>query len=160
MFEAQGVRSLAEYVRRAAGGHRAADDLGFCCGFVGIQRRQAMKNRNTDLINWNNALSDGVGRSGTRYRLLYDRLAAGNAGGLWLIDVDDVTICSVKSAQAPSLGAKDSRLYGASFRDRARKLAMNTTEQPESSPTKCSRPPQRHSANRRMLMSAIISPGT
>ena len=99
MFDAQGVRSLAEYVRRAAGGHRAADDLGFCCGFVGIQRRQAMKNRNTDLINWNNALSDGVGRSGTRYRLLYDRLAAGNAGGLWLIDVDDVTICSVKSAQ-------------------------------------------------------------
>jgi hypothetical protein len=57
-----------------------------------------MKNRSTDLIDWNNALSDGVGPSGTRYRLSYDRLVAGNAGGLWLIDVDDVTICSVRSA--------------------------------------------------------------
>jgi hypothetical protein len=61
-------------------------------------QRLAMKNRSTDLINWNDALSDGVGPSGTRYRLSYDRLAAGNAGGLWRIDVDDVTICAVKSA--------------------------------------------------------------
>lgn len=58
-----------------------------------------MKNRSSDLIDWNDALSDGIGRSGTRYKLSYDRLADSNGGGLWLIDVDDVTICSVKSAQ-------------------------------------------------------------
>lgn len=58
-----------------------------------------MRNRSGDLINWNDALSDGIGLSGTRYKLSFDRLAASNAGGLWLIEVDDITICSVRSAQ-------------------------------------------------------------
>jgi hypothetical protein len=58
-----------------------------------------MKSRNTDLISWNNALSDGIGRSGTRYKLSYERFAGANAEGRWLIDVDDVTICTVVSAQ-------------------------------------------------------------
>lgn len=58
-----------------------------------------MKNRSTDLIDWNDALSDGMGRSGTRYKLLFSRLAGDSAGGHWLITVDDLIVCSVKSAQ-------------------------------------------------------------
>src|SRR5687767_557758 len=58
-----------------------------------------MRNRSTDLIEWNDALSDGMGCSGTRYKLSYDRPAGGNTGGHWLIDIDGVTVCSAKSAQ-------------------------------------------------------------
>jgi hypothetical protein len=58
-----------------------------------------MKNRSTDLINWNDTLSEGMGRSGTCYKLSCDRFGGENAGRCWLIDVDDVTICSVESAQ-------------------------------------------------------------
>jgi hypothetical protein len=58
-----------------------------------------MKNRSTDLIDWNDALSDGMGRSGTRCKLLFSQLAGDSARGHWLITVDDLTVCSVKSAQ-------------------------------------------------------------
>jgi hypothetical protein len=58
-----------------------------------------MKNRSTDLIEWNDTLSHGVGCSGTHYQLSYDRSAAVIIGGHWRIAVDGVTICSAKSAQ-------------------------------------------------------------
>jgi hypothetical protein len=58
-----------------------------------------MRNRSTDLIEWNDALSDGMGCSGTRYKLSYDRSLGGDTGGHWLIDIDGVTVCSAKSAQ-------------------------------------------------------------
>jgi hypothetical protein len=58
-----------------------------------------MRNRSTDLIEWNDTLSDGVGCSGTRYQLSYDRPAAATVGGHWRIAVDGVTICSASSAQ-------------------------------------------------------------
>jgi hypothetical protein len=62
----------------------------------------AVKNRNTDLIEWNDALSEGVGCSGTRYVLSYERPADaldGSAGRQWLIAVDGIVICTAKSAQ-------------------------------------------------------------
>ena len=61
-----------------------------------------MKNRSTDLIEWNHALSEGVGCSGTRYVLSYERPAVtlnGNEGRQWLIAVDGIIICTAKSAQ-------------------------------------------------------------
>ena len=63
-----------------------------------------MRNRSTDLIEWNDALSEGMGRSGTRYALSYGRSGDDgplhrDAGRHWLITVDGFTICSVKSAQ-------------------------------------------------------------
>jgi hypothetical protein len=61
--------------------------------------RATMRNRRTDLIEWNDELSDGMGRSGTRYKLSYDHTAGGNTGGHWLIDIDGVTVCSATSAQ-------------------------------------------------------------
>jgi hypothetical protein len=68
-------------------------------GSVANIKAPTMRNRSTDLIEWNDALSHGMGRSGTRYKLSYDRPAGGNMGGRWLIDIDDVTVCSVNSAQ-------------------------------------------------------------
>jgi len=63
-----------------------------------------MKNRSTDLIEWDDALSEGMGGSGTRYTLSYDRPADDRAldrdvGRYWLIGVDGFTVCSAKSAQ-------------------------------------------------------------
>jgi hypothetical protein len=61
-----------------------------------------VKNRSTDLIEWNDALSEGVGRSGTRYVLSYERTADaldGNDGRQWLIAVDGIIICTAKSVQ-------------------------------------------------------------
>ena len=63
-----------------------------------------MKNRSTDLIEWDDALSEGMGCSGTRYKLSYDRPADEgaldcNVGRHWLIDVDGFTVCSANSAQ-------------------------------------------------------------
>ena len=61
-----------------------------------------MKNRNTDLVEWNDALSEGVGCSGTRYVLSYERPADtlnGSEGRQWLIAVDGIIICTAKSAQ-------------------------------------------------------------
>jgi len=61
-----------------------------------------VKNRNTDLVEWNDALSEGVGCSGTRYVLSYERPAVtlnGNEGRQWLIAVDGIIICTAKSAQ-------------------------------------------------------------
>jgi hypothetical protein len=63
-----------------------------------------MRNRSTDLIEWNDALSEGMGCSGTRYALSYGR--SGDDGPLdrdarrhWLLTVDGFTMCSVESAQ-------------------------------------------------------------
>jgi len=61
-----------------------------------------VKNRNTDLVEWNDALSEGVGCSGTRYVLSYERPAdalEGSAGRQWLIAVDGIIVCTAKSAQ-------------------------------------------------------------
>jgi len=63
-----------------------------------------MRNRSTDLIEWNDALSQGMGCSGTRYTLSF-AYPAGNSSlghGLerrWLILVDGSYVCSAKSAQ-------------------------------------------------------------
>jgi hypothetical protein len=64
--------------------------------------RDVVKIRSTDLIEWNDALSDGVGCSGTRYVLSYERPADtldGNNGRQWLIAVDGIVICTAKSVQ-------------------------------------------------------------
>jgi hypothetical protein len=61
--------------------------------------RTTMRNRSTDLIEWNDALPEGMGCSGTRYQLSYDRPATDTAGEHWRIAVDGVTVCSAKSAQ-------------------------------------------------------------
>jgi hypothetical protein len=61
-----------------------------------------VKNRSTDLIEWNDALSEGVGCSGAHYVLSYERPADaldGNAGPQWLIVVDGIIICTAKSVQ-------------------------------------------------------------
>jgi hypothetical protein len=64
--------------------------------------RDVVKNRNTDLIEWNEALSEGVGCSGTRYVLSYERATDTtdrNAGRQWLVSVDGMIICTAESAQ-------------------------------------------------------------
>ena len=53
-----------------------------------------MRNRSTDLIEWNDALSSGMGRSRTRYALSYDR-----SQGLWLVAVDGHILCTSSSIQ-------------------------------------------------------------
>jgi hypothetical protein len=63
-----------------------------------------MRNRSTDLIEWNDTLSEGVGCSGTRYTLSYDHSADHrpldkNARGHWLIVVDGFTLSSARSVQ-------------------------------------------------------------
>jgi hypothetical protein len=63
-----------------------------------------MRNRRTDLIEWNDALSDGMGLSGSYYSLTYDRsheetsLIKG-AERRWLIAVDGSTVCTALSIQ-------------------------------------------------------------
>jgi hypothetical protein len=61
-----------------------------------------VKNRSTDLVEWNDALSEGVGCSGAHYVLSYERptdALDGNAGRQWLIAVDGIIICTAKSVQ-------------------------------------------------------------
>ena len=73
---------------------------------------EAVKNRSTDLIEWDDALSEGVGCSGTRYALSYERPAGildGNAGRHWLIAVDGIIICTAKSAQDGLMLAENKR---------------------------------------------------
>ncbi len=59
-----------------------------------------MKNRSTDLIEWNDALSDGMGLSGSSYTLSHDHGPMSNdAGRGWLIAVDGSIICAAESVQ-------------------------------------------------------------
>src|SRR5262249_17151463 len=52
------------------------------------------------LVTWNDALSDGRGRSGARYALCFQPAGDGiRAGGRWRIDVDGAEICAVESAE-------------------------------------------------------------
>lgn len=52
-----------------------------------------------NLVIWNDELTSGTGRSGTRYRLSYERPAAGSARGSWQIHADDAAICALESAE-------------------------------------------------------------
>jgi hypothetical protein len=71
-----------------------------------------MRNRSTDLIEWNDALSNGVGLSGSLYTLAYDRSiedssAMNCAEGRWLIAVNGSIVCfaiSIQEALARSEG--------------------------------------------------------
>lgn len=58
------------------------------------------------LVAWNDELSDGLGRSGTRYRLSYEPPAGEAAGGLWRLDADDAGICALQSAEQAVLHAE------------------------------------------------------
>lgn len=61
-----------------------------------------MKNRNADLIDWNETHFEGVGLSGTRYTLSFageTHLAGEQIGLLWRVAVDGVTVCSARSVQ-------------------------------------------------------------
>ena len=62
-----------------------------------------MKNRSTDLIEWNDVLSEGVGCSGTHYTLAYgpadDRSLDGHVSKQWLIVVDGFPLSSARSVQ-------------------------------------------------------------
>lgn len=63
-----------------------------------------MKNRSTDLIDWDDALSDGKGLSGSHYTLTYDRAneefsQPKRAERRWLIAVDGSTVCTAVSIQ-------------------------------------------------------------
>jgi hypothetical protein len=67
-----------------------------------LSYRDTVKHRSTDLVEWNDALSEGVGCSGTRYILSFERPARaldGDSGRQWLIAVDGIVICTAKSAQ-------------------------------------------------------------
>jgi hypothetical protein len=60
-----------------------------------------MRNRNTDLIEWNDALSDGMGLSGSHYTLTYDRSNEDFSliEQRWLIAVDGSIVCTAISIQ-------------------------------------------------------------
>ena len=59
-----------------------------------------MRNRSADLIEWNDALSDGMGLSGSSYTLSYDHCPlSGDAGRRWVIAVDGSIVCAAESVQ-------------------------------------------------------------
>jgi hypothetical protein len=63
-----------------------------------------MRNRSTDLIEWNDALSHGMGLSGSRYALTYDPTNEDfslihRAERRWLIAVDGSIVCAAISIQ-------------------------------------------------------------
>jgi hypothetical protein len=63
-----------------------------------------MKNRSTDLIEWNDALSEGIGLSGSLYALTFERSNADSsrikyAERRWLIAVDGAVVCAASSVQ-------------------------------------------------------------
>jgi hypothetical protein len=63
-----------------------------------------VRNQSTDLIEWNDALSDGKGLSGSHYALTYDRSneefsQIKRAERRWLIAVDGSTVCTAGSIQ-------------------------------------------------------------
>jgi hypothetical protein len=58
------------------------------------------------LVAWNGELTDGLGRSGTRYRLSYEHAAGTTARGLWRIDADDAVICALESIDQAVLHAE------------------------------------------------------
>ena len=52
------------------------------------------------LVIWNDALTEGVGRSGTRYGLFHERLANETGRpGHWRIEADVATICAVDTVE-------------------------------------------------------------
>jgi hypothetical protein len=51
------------------------------------------------LVEWNNALTDGFGRSGTRYTLSYECSAGDDADGVWWIGVEGTDVCALRSAE-------------------------------------------------------------
>ena len=58
------------------------------------------------LVAWNDELTDGLGRSGTRYRMSYEQPTGETAGGRWRIDADDAVICALESAEQAVLHAE------------------------------------------------------
>ena len=63
-----------------------------------------MRNRSADLIEWNDALSEGNGLSGSRYTLTYNRpdedsSLVKDAERRWLIAVDGSIVCAATSIQ-------------------------------------------------------------
>jgi hypothetical protein len=80
-----------------------------------------MRNRRADLIEWNDARSEGMGYSGTCYTLSYDRRADdcpldGNAKRHWLVAADGFTVCSATAAQDAFAGSEGLEAYAASFK--------------------------------------------
>ena len=51
------------------------------------------------LVTWNDALTEGQGRSGARYGLFFEPPSGGRVCGRWRIDVDDAVICAVDTAE-------------------------------------------------------------
>jgi hypothetical protein len=47
----------------------------------------------------NDGLTEGLGRSGSRYRLSFARPLQGGGRGQWRIDVDDAELCAVDTAE-------------------------------------------------------------
>lgn len=50
------------------------------------------------LVTWNEKLTEGRGRSGSRYALWFERPSDDGGHGRWRIDVDDAVLCAVESA--------------------------------------------------------------
>ena len=51
------------------------------------------------LIEWDDGLTEGRGRSGTRYRLSYRALADDDARNVWWIGVEGADVCALASAE-------------------------------------------------------------
>jgi hypothetical protein len=51
------------------------------------------------LVTWNDGLTKGLGLSGTRYGLSFERPSDGGGRGQWRIDVDDAELCAVDTAE-------------------------------------------------------------
>jgi hypothetical protein len=52
------------------------------------------------LVTWNEKLTEGQGRSGSRYGLCFERPSDDGGHGRWRIDVDDAVLCAVDSAES------------------------------------------------------------
>jgi hypothetical protein len=50
-------------------------------------------------VTWNDRLTEGLGRSGSRYELSFERPSDGGGRGQWRIDVDDAELCAVDTAE-------------------------------------------------------------
>ena len=65
------------------------------------------------LVSWNDGLTQGLGRSGGRYRLSFERPSDGVGRGQWRIVVDDAELCAVDTAEGTPMDRPQSVCFRA-----------------------------------------------
>jgi hypothetical protein len=84
-----------------------------------------------ELVSWNDALSEGQGRSGTRYALCFQPAGDEAGGGRWRIDVDGAEICTVESAESAVRRAEGLEAIRCVIRGRSAELSEDQVQYAE-----------------------------